>query len=1039
MNSFIRFFASRHLVANIFTFMVLIIGIAAIFTNKRDLLPSVTLSTVNIATAYPGASPEDVELNITNKIEDRLDTVTGIEEITSLSAEGFSSIKVTIDSGFNEPAVAKTFQDIKDSIALINDFPSDLQSDPIIKRADTRGIPVIQIGLASDKLSYRKLREEAKKFEKKIENIPGVSRFDRFGFKKREIKIEVLPDNIIKYKIPLQDIITSIKNRNVRQSSGTIESYTSGEDIVTLSQFKNVKELEDIILSTTFEGPSVKLKQVPRVSDTFEDDKVIPRINGKTVISYLTYKKENADTVKTVAAIKQVVEKEKDLINRDINILLTNDTAKYVDSGYRVVANNGITGFILVVILLTLLLNLRVSIWVAIGIPVSILGALALMPAFGYYMNLISLSALILVLGIIVDDAIIIAESIYQKWEAGDTPLDAAVNGLRDVFWPVLTTVITTFLAFFPMFSIPGSVGKFVYVIPLIICLTISISMVEGVVALPAHMARSLKNAKVAVRHNYLAQINLYFKWILRGLLKFRYFMVAGFVVLLLTSVFLAATVMEVIFFPSNGADTFVLDIETPVGYPLKATEKVVTEAEKIVGSLPDSELVSFDTFVGIKERSIQQENYAFIRIFLTPFAERERDAIEISDSLRDKIKKIKGINRIAFTVTTSGPSQKKPISIKTVGSNDSSRKKLTDDIFSFLEKLNGVNDVERDDGKGKNQLRMKLDYNLLSRTGLSVNDVASNLRIAFKGQEVTKVQYGDEEVEFRLMMSKKSRQSREILDKIRIPNRRGQFVPLNLLAKFVPGPGPSSYRHLNGQRSTTIEANVEKSIISIKKVNSSVIERFNSKSDYPGVNIIIEGSAKNVGESMKQFLVTFTIAIIGIYLLLLLLFNSPWQPLMVMGAIPFGVTGVILAFLLHGQPLSFMALLGIVGLSGVVVNDSLVLVYTINGLKDTSSRDNFYRAIIDGAEIRLRPVLLTTVTTAAGLLPLAYGIGGDDPVNAPMALALGWGLLFATPLTLVLVPSLYAIGYDVRILMEKLAVYKSKIPFATKFLAKKD
>jgi multidrug efflux pump subunit AcrB len=363
----------------------------------------------------------------------------------------------------------------------------------------------------------------------------------------------------------------------------------------------------------------------------------------------------------------------------------------------------------------------------------------------------------------------------------------------------------------------------------------------------------------------------------------------------------------------------------------------------------------------------------------------------------------------------TGGPPVGKPINLRVIGSDDARRTGLADSLAAFLARIDGVRDISRDDKPGKDQVEIRIDYNQLSRLGLTVADVARNVRIAYDGEVVTSVRYGDEDVDFRIMIQEKTRRRLNYLNDLLIPNRQGRLIPLKRVARLKTGPGPSDFRHFDGERTVIVEADLDQEITTPLEVNDAVFAHFDTDRDWPGVQLVPGGEIMETGESMAGLQRTFIIAMVAVYFLLVLLFNSLTQPFLVMMAIPFGIIGVIIAFAYHGQPLSFVGVMGIIGLSGVVVNDSLVLVNHINNLRKQKPDIKVKELIADGTADRLRAIILTTITTVAALLPLAYGLGGTAPFMAPMALALGWGLVFATPLTLLLVPCLYMVGQDIR------------------------
>jgi len=1016
VKSFFRFFAERHLLAWLITIMTIMLGVSALMGIKRDIYPQVDWGMMTVMTRYPGASPEDVELNVTNKIEEELKSVIGIDNITSVSMENVSAIIVTLDVDASDQDEIKT--EIREAVGRVTDFPVEVTESPLITELNTSLMDVIEVGLSGD-IPYRNLRELARLFEKKLKNVPGVSRLDRFGYRSREIKVEVPPSAIEKYQIPLREIISAIQSRNIRGTTGSFESYTSEKDLVTLAQFRNPLEVGEVIVRSTFEGPLIQVKDLAIVKDDFEDERILSRMNGKSAISFLVYIDESADVIRTCDGIKELVKKESKNLPQGVNIQYVNDESRYVRDSFQVVLSNGLIGLVLVLILLAIFLNVRTAFWVAMGIPVAFLGTIFLLPRFDAYLDTITLSGMILVIGIIVDDAIIIAENISRRREKGDAPLEAAVEGIREVFRPVLTTVLTTFLVFAPMFFMPGIFGKFIVVIPLAISLALFVSLGEAMVALPAHLVPGLRRISTkSAGHGWFDVLRDRYRRIVFHILRFRYVFIPFFIILLTGSLWYAGNYMKFILFPAEMADSFYMLVELPTGTSLRATSDKVKEIEELVAALPEGELASFNTRIGTNYSEMflmaESENYAALRIKLTPFSERSRNADQIIEDLRTKTDELEGFEEIIYGVEAGGPPIGKPINIRIVGSDDTLRTRLADSLETFLGAVEGVKDITRNDKAGKDQVEIKIDYRKLSRLELTVADVAQNVRIAYDGEVVTGVRYGDEDVDFRVMLQEKARKRLSHVNELLIPNRQGRLIPLKEVARLKAGSGPSDYHHYDGERTVTIEADVDKNVTVPLEVTGAVLNHFNLDRDWPGMQLGLGGEAFETEESMAGLFRTLIIALIGIYFLLVLLFNSLTQPFLVMAAIPFGVTGVIAAFGLHGEPFSFMGIMGIIGLCGVVVNDSLVLVNHINNLKRQRRDVGIQELVAEGTADRLRAIILTTLTTVAALLPLAYGLGGTAVFMAPMALALGWGLFFATPLTLVLVPCLYMIGQDI-------------------------
>ncbi|HUV07001.1 MAG TPA: efflux RND transporter permease subunit, partial [Spirochaetia bacterium] len=1047
--SIFEFFTKRHMLATLFTLMVLLLGISSLRNIKRDLYPAVDFGVVEITTTYPGASPEDVELNVTNKIEDQLKNVTGIDRITSTSLENMSMITVTLEAGLKNPQ--KTKDDIHDAVGRVTDLPDEVTESPFILDVDTSWINIIEVGLSGD-LPYKEMREMAKQLEKKLKAVPGVKMLVKYGYRAREIKVEVVPRAMDHYQIPLREILQAIQARNIRMTGGTFESFTSEKNVMTLAQFKDPAEVGNVIVRSTFEGPLIRVRDLAVVKDEFEKENVISHMEGRKAISFIVFKSGEADIIKTAHAIKEVIRKEtekqmfapgggKDEVNiidmikglfirerkdekmywfkyGNVQVLYSADQSVYVESQFKTVSINFILGLGFVLLILTIFLQRRTAFWVAMGIPVSILGVIFLLPMFGAFLDILSLTSMILVIGIIVDDGIIISENIYRHRELGESPLKAAVEGTKEVFFPVLTTVLTTCLVFVPMFFMTGMIGKFVYVIPLVVILALIISLIESVVALPAHIKRGLektakKTKKTKGRELYL-KVKERFRRLSIIFLKLRYPLVILFIAVLAGTLWYARSSMEFVLFPDEAEEYFRVDIELPAGTSLAATEQKVFEIEKLIKELPKEELETFVSRIGKTENGGMGEHLASILVGLTPFSERTRTAHEVVEEMRRKAAELEGIPKIVFEVSGGGPPAGRPIDMRVIGSDDIKRKELADQVEEFIKKMDGVKDLNRDDRLGKEQVEIKIDYNKLARLGLTVADIAQNVRVAFDGQAVTTFRDGDEDVEFRVQLLEEARKDVAYLYNLSIPNNQGRLIKLREVAGADISPGPTAFQHFDGERAISITGDMDKDKITPLAVINAVFEHFNMEEDWPGIQLIVGGEAEESEKAVVNLAGAFLIAAIGIYFLLVLLFNSFTQPIFVMVAIPFGIIGVIVAFALHGEPLGFFAMIGTIGLSGVVVNDSLVLVDHLNALTREKPGANIIELVAEGTSNRLRPILLTTLTTVVGLLPLAYGVGGGDTWMSPMALALGYGLVFATPLTLILVPCLYTIRDDI-------------------------
>ena len=536
MARFIRFFAERPTLATVFTIMMVLLGIAALLVIQRDNFPNVDFNQMTITTRYPGASPEDVELNVTNEIEEELKEVDGIDNVTSFSMENISVVNVELDRAYKDLDKVKT--DVRDAVARVSGLPVEVDEEPLVEELTTStGIPIIEVGLTGD-VPYATLQTVAKNAEKELRNVSGVASLVKYGYLDREVKVEVSQDALERWRVPIEQVVQAIQKRNVRATGGSFESYTSDKNIVTLAQFSDPAEVGDVIVRRTSEGAQIRAADLAVVRDGFEPAKVLSRMNGRPAISFLVFKKESADLIRTVDAIKAFVAENAGRLPEGVAIDYSSDASRLVRNRLQIVATNGIIGLALVVVLLGVFLDLRSAVWVSLSIPVALFGTLFLLPMFDAYLDSITLGTMILVIGIIVDDGIVVAENVWRERELGKTPIDAAVHGVTSVYAPVVTTILTTALAFAPMFFMDGMLGDFVYVIPLVVLLALSVSLTEVTVALPAHLIHGLSHGppKKRTTLGWFDPLRAWFARFLDSALRFRYTVVFVFSALLGTS-----------------------------------------------------------------------------------------------------------------------------------------------------------------------------------------------------------------------------------------------------------------------------------------------------------------------------------------------------------------------------------------------------------------------------------------------------------------------------------------------------------------------
>ncbi len=1018
MKKIFRFFAERHLLAIIFTAIILLLGVRAISDVQREELPKVEFNVMFVFAAYPNASPEDVEINVTNKIEDELKGLNGIDYYESFSNENSSLVLIFLEPDLTDVDTVK--QDIRDAVSRVSGLPSEVEK-PVAKQFKISEEAIFKFGIFGN-LPYQEIRNLADTFEEKLLKVDGVSIIEKNGYLDREIKITVNSEKLLKHKIALSSIILAIQARNIRSAAGNLESYSNEKNIVTLAQFRSPKEVGKVVLSANFEGPIVLIDDIATIEDGFEETDTISRFNGKQGISFGIKKKETADVIRTVDAIKKTLQELEENLPPEISLVQIEDNSDFVRNRLQVVLKNGAIGLILVLVLLGLFMNLKSAFWVGLSIPVTLLGTVFLLYVTGETINAIALAGMILVLGIVVDDSIIVAENIYTHRQKGKPATQAILDALKEVYPPVVTTILTTLLAFGAMFFISGTIGKFVYVIPFVVTCALLISLLEVTIALPPHVGSAIGKKELKQKKWVLFLEKKFYQYI-KFVLKIRYLTVFIFLMILVGSGILAVKKLKFNLFPSISSKQISASVKLPLGSSIKASSDVVAEVEKIIASLPKNELQTFISTIGKTGGNFGslKSNESQIRIVLTPETERKRSSAEIVEELEQKVKSIQAAEKISFRVVSEGPGGvERDVSLRLVSSNNAKKLAASNRLEEILREIKGVKNIDRNDKAGKPQLEIKLDYSKMARLGISVSTVSRNLRIALNGETATSVRYGKDDVDFRVIVEKGIRSNSQSLKNLRIPNLTGQLIPLYQFAKFVYVDSPAEFWHYNGERATTISADVDDKVTTSGEANQKAIESLDIAKNFPEVRLELAGEAKEDRESLISLAKTFIIAIAAIYLLLVILFNSLFQPFLVLLAVPFGIVGVIVAFYLHRMNLSFLALLGTIGMAGVVINDSLVLVNHINQKLKKNSEENILKTVAIGTKERFRAVILTTLTTVAGLLPLAYGLGGSDEFLKPMTLSMGYGLLFATFITLGLLPCMYSIGADIKNFLTK-------------------
>ncbi len=1027
LNKIFTYSCENKTITRLILFIIISLGILSAYHVHRDLFPSTELDRVYVSVYYPGSSPEDVELNVVVPIEDKLKGIAGINEYVSVAFEDGARIRIELDEDL------VNVQKVKDKIFReMNNLPDlPYEAEMILIEASPKNKAVYTIGLRNkdnSKIGMQELYDFVDQLEAGLLKVEGVSAVKKEGYTEPEVHVFVDPNKLKKYYLSFNEIINSIKAENVRETGGTLQGVSGDKNIVTIGRFQDLLDVKDVIIRSSYDGKRLYLKDVAQVKKGFKEKDVDTRINGAQGVSVRIVKKENADIIRTVNNIKAFLDKNKPLFPKDIVLTTISDESLSITSLLNVVQSNAVIGFVLVFLILFLFLDRKSAFWTAFGIPIIILMVMIYLYSQDMTLNLISLGALITIMGMLVDDGIIVSENIYRYRQMGLSQMEATTRGIKEVVAPVLIAIITTVVAFLPLLFLHGFMGKMIQTFPLIIAVALIASLFEAFFLLPNHLLKGKTNIKTKSRSHWFDPITAQYKKVLRHVIKHRYIVFIIFVFIFVATIFfMTRGIDRFVLAKRTNSDVVIVNMETPMGTSREQTTIAASQIEKLVlENVKKEEFLSIKTSIGHhSKRSFNVEgyhdNWAQINIYLVPATKRDRKAKDIIKLLRTKLtKKVKSqFSLLSFDKKVFGPDFGKGVEVNVISKNQEKSKKLTQEIKGYLKTIPGVSDIEDDASSGKKEIQIIFDKEMLAKSALNVQAVAQTVRTAFHGEIPTNKRVGDKDIDYRVEVSEDYKKDMNFLKNLLVQNKNGNLVRLDQLATFKEMTAPISINHFNGNKAITITGNIDQKITTSKRVMEMVRKKYarSVNQKYSDVYIQFEGEAKETKRSLKELFIAFGLALVFIYFILSLLFKSTIQPLMIIVMVPFGIIGGLLALKIHGMPLSFMAMVGLIGLSGVIVNDNVVLVDYINRIfkeKPYKSKASFIQLITDGASVRLRPVVLTTLTTVLGLLPAVYGIGGTSETIQPIVTVLAYGLLFDTVLTLLFVPSLYMIVQDI-------------------------
>ena len=1019
MKDLVNYFLKRPVVVNALMFGVIITSILIWPKIGKEEYPEFAMDFVRISLRYPGAAAQDVEAFITKPVEEQLKGVSGLDEVKATSSYGSSSISVVfIPTTTN---LSEKIQEVKDAVEAV-DFPREVEQ-PVYRQFKSSEKAIIDIGMylknqeILDVKSRQELQKYALAFENKLLSLREISGVDVTGYLRPELQVKVKPELLKKYEISMNQVRDQIVSQNLRQPIGSMKDSRETE-VTIISELDDIESLGNVTVMAGFQGQRLKLKEIAVIEEGFEKTNRISKVQGHEGIVFNVQKTQATDILSAKDAVANFIKTYKrDNVDLPIDFVLIDDESYDVNNRLSLIASNGVIGFGLIVIILFLFLDFRSGIWVAMGIPFSLAFTLICSLMLGYTINNMTLAAIIIVLGIVVDDAIIIAENLSRHKK------DSAHKSVLDVGAPVIASVLTTCAAFVPLYFFSGRFGLFVKYIPTVIFLMLLASIIESFFILPSHMTHTSQIERIYkrlfsgqklidARNKFTTKIEAIYYKAIKKILNLRGVVLIAFIALLVSSFFIFKTNLSYVMFPREESRDFRLKVTAQDNLNRKEMAKKVRSIEDIFLNDDRGIVTSVRTSIGENRRGGEvKENEASIRVEIVPPSERDQSLNQLLKDWEIKTKEAKGFSEIKYQKSRWGSDSGSPIAIEIQENNDELRAKLSEKLKTYLAEMPELANVEIEKPITKFEYKLEIDKDETSRLGVSYAQLGSTLRSYIEGDVLYTLNNGDEELDVRFTSNDNSKNDIKKLLALTVSNSNNYLVPIDNLVTLTENQKPANIQRVNFKRATMIYADLAKAVVITPLEIAQIVENKifpKLLKGSPSANVIFRGEVEDSRESQSDFALSITLVLAIIYLLLIFLFDSFWTPFLIGAIIPFGAVGTILAFWLHGfSQYGFFAVIGTLGMIGVVINDSIVLIDRLQN--KLHSTDNLFHNISEISTSRLKAIIITTVTTVAGLFPTAYGIGGYDSMLAEMMLAMGWGLIFGMFITLILVPCIYS------------------------------
>lgn len=1042
----LAWFAGHHVAANLLMAGILIAGAMSLFQTKLEVFPEFDTDTINIQVPYRGATPAEAEEGVCIRVEEAIASIEGIKRLRSAAMEGMGTVTVELYENADDQ---KVLDDIKAAVDRIETFPEETEK-PVVAMADTRRrvITVALFGAASEKT----LKALAEKIRDELTAGEGISQVEVSGVRNYEISIEVSEDSLRRYGLSFQQVASAVRLSSLDLPGGAIKTVGGEILLRTKGQKYHGEEFENITVVTRSDGTQLLLKDVATIVDGFEDSDTASRFDGDPAALIQVYRVGDEGALKIARITKEYLEQIEPTLPAGISVATWDDDSIVLRQRIGLLLRNARLGLVLVFLCLALFLNLRLALWTTMGIPISFLGGLWLAPHFDISINMVSLFAFIISLGIVVDDAIVVGENIYSYLEKGMRPIEAAIRGVREMAVPVTFAVITTIAAFAPLLYVAGMMGKVMRQIPIVVIAVLAMSLVEALIILPAHLSSRprrwafisgfisvIESVQKKAQGLLEKLVNGPYRRTLNLTLEWRYATISIAIATLLMVVGLVASgYLKFSLMPKVDADNMVASLTMPQGTPVEVTERILSRIEaaahEVAAEVEAEDPKTDEPFVRHTSLTVGERpsagghgptakkslggtssNIGEVNVELLGSDVRTVSSNYLVNRWREIVGEVPGA--VSLTYQSSLFSGGDAISVQLAHRSFPTLLKAVEGLEQAVEEYPGVKDVDNSFLVGKKELKLELTPE--GRTlGLTLSDLGRQVRAGFYGEEAQRIQRGRDDVRVMVRYPESERKSLTDIESMRVRLPNGSEAPFSTVAHVTEGRGYATIDRVDRRRVVTVTADVDADLGNANDINRELREAIlpGLVRDFPGLVFDFEGEQRNQQESLGSLKTNFLVAQLAIFALLAIPFRSYLQPLIVMSAIPFGLVGAILGHVVMGYDLSLLSLFGMVALTGVVVNDSLIMVDLIN--RQRMSGVPLDQAIREAGARRFRPILLTTATTFLGLTPMILETSLQAKFLIPMAISLAFGIVFATAITLILVPNLYRILEDFRALI---------------------